>query len=218
MSKTEEFILQEIAIYGKIYSDIAFAISNVSGFLDKGVFNNRKYVSRQPVLNKYIDLLNAAKAENKKGGFFQSILGNDKYINLLSDYKFQHKKDFEQLEHCSKCECLNCTADCKFDSCNGCIDGAKIPSCDHKKANVFTFDYRTLDLRNDKTGQDDKYNVLAIVQDAENDKRYIFIENLRNSERFILYYYPGISEDTYEEITNENDFNFAAGVYENIER
>ena len=59
---------------------------------------------------------------------------------------------------------------------------------------------------------------MAIIQDAENGKRYIVIENVGDRERFILYLYPRISEDEYGEITDETDFNFAASAYENVER
>lgn len=221
MGKTEEFISQEKEYYGKIYSDITFAIDEIKDFLDENVLKNRKYFSRQAVLDKYIDFLDSAKQESKKRGFIKGLLAGDKYIGLLQGFKADHIEEFDQLTKCSKCECLRCTAVCKFDSCDGCRPGRRVAYCDHKNTNVSFFDNSQnslLTLVNNNTGQEDRYNILAVVQDALNDKRYILIENIHDKERFILYYYPKLPEDGYGEITNEEDFNFAASAYENVER
>lgn len=221
MSKTEEFILSEKEYYGKIFSDIAFAIDEIADFVDADTLKDRKYYSRQAVLKKYIELLNSAEAESKKKGFIGNLFDGDNYIGLLEDYKKNHAEELEQLKNCSNCQCLKCTASCRFDTCIGCSDGKHVASCDHKSTNVVFFDssqYSTLRLVNNNTGIEDTYTILAIVQDAVHDKRYILIENIMNKERFILYYYPKLPEDDYGEITNEDDFNFAAGAYENVER
>lgn len=223
MSKTDEFITSEKSYYGKIYSEITFAIDEIQDFLDNDTLRNRKYFSRQAVLKRYIELLDSAKADNKSKskGFLGGLFNGDKYIGLLDDYKKDHSEEFNQLEKCSKCECLKCTATCRFDSCSGCRSGKNIAYCDHKKTNVAFFDNSEgsiIKLVNNNTGEDDRYLILAIVQDSENDKRYILIENLRDKERFILYYYPKLPEDDYGEITNEADFNYAASAYENVER
>ncbi|URZ18198.1 DUF1292 domain-containing protein [Clostridium felsineum] len=218
MSRTEDFVKSEKAQYEKIFSDISFTINDISDFLDKPTLNNRKYVTRISVLSKYIELLDSANLESKKSGFLGNLLGNNKYIDLVQSYKNDHISDFTQLESCSKCACLNCTSECKFDSCNGCSSGKTVAYCDHKRTNVVLWKNKVLNLTNNATGSDDRYSVLALVQDALEDKRYILIENLMNSERFILYYTPGISEDSYGEITDEKDFNFAASAYENLER
>lgn len=221
MGKTEEFISQEKEYYGKIYSDIAFAIDEIRDFLDNETLKSRKYFSRQPVLDKYIELLDSANQESKKRGFIKGFIDGDKYINLLQSFKTDHNEEFDQLEKCWKCECLSCTAVCKFDSCTGCKIGRRVGYCDHKRTNVALFDNSqnaVINLVNNNTGQEDRYNVLAVVQDALEDKRYILIENIHDKERFILYYYPKLPEDTYGEITDEEDFNFAASAYENLER
>ncbi|PJI08044.1 MULTISPECIES: DUF1292 domain-containing protein [Clostridium] len=218
MSKTEDFIKSEKDHYGKVFSDISFAINDISDFLDKNTLHNRKYVSRVPVLSKYMEILDSANSESKKGGFFNNVFNGNKYIDLIESYKSDNLKDFNQLENCSTCECLRCTSECKFDSCNGCCDGRRVAYCDHKRTNVVLWKNKILNLTNNSTGEDDRYSVLALVQDILKDKRYILIENLINSERFILYYTPGISEDSYGEITNEDDFNFAASAYENLSR
>ncbi|MDF2503928.1 MULTISPECIES: hypothetical protein [Clostridium] len=221
MGKTEEFISHEKEHYGKIYTDITFAIDEIKDFIDENVLKNRKYFSRQAVLDKYIDLLDSAKQENKKKGFIKSILAGDKYIDLLQGFKSAHSEELDQLNKCSKCECLRCTVVCKFDSCDGCRTGRRVAYCDHERTNVAFFDNSEnaiISLINNNTGDEDRYNVLAVVQDALEDKRYILIENIHDKERFVLYYYPKLPEDTYGEITDEEDFNFAASAYENVER
>lgn len=218
MSKAEEFISREKEFYGKLFSDITFAIDNVSGLIENSVLDNRKYVSRKPILDKYIKLLDSAKTEAKKQGFLGSLFDGDKYTGLLETYKHDHLEDFNQLEDCSKCQCLNCTAECKFDSCGGCSSRGRVAYCDHHRTNVVLYKNRVLELTNNSTGMEDRYTVLAVVQDAQEDKRYILIESISDSERFILYYEPGIREDSYGEITNEKDFNFAADAYEKLSR
>jgi len=221
MNKTEEFISEEKRHYGKIYSDIAFAISEIKDFLDENILKNRKYYSRQPVLDKYMDLLDSTNQETKNRGFFKSLIDGDKYVNLLKTFKSDHYQELDQLKKCHQCECLKCTAVCKFDSCDGCKAGRHVAYCDHERTNVAFFDNSQnsmLNLTNNNTGKDDRYTVLAIVQDSLEDKRYILIENMQNKERFILYYYPKLPEDDYGKITDEEDFNFAASAYENVER
>lgn len=221
MSKTEEFISSEKEYYGKIFSDIAFAIDEITDFTDPGTLKNRKYHSRQAVLKKYMELLNSAETDSRKKGFLGNLFDGDKYIDLLQDFKSHHKEELTQLKNCAHCECLKCTLTCKFDTCIGCSNGKYVASCDHKTTNIVFFDdleYSNLRLKNNNTGMEDDYTVLAIVQDAVKDKRYILIENKFNKERFILYYYPKLPEDDYGEITDEADFNYAAEAYENVER
>lgn len=215
MSKTEEFLTSEKNRYGKIYVDICYAIDNISPFLEKEQLNKRKYVVKLPLLKKYIDLIEAGEADTKKGGFL-GFFNNDKAVELIKEYKLDHFDGLRQLEKCSSCSCLNCTSACKFDSCLGCREGSTIASCDHGKINVTFHDSFVLDLMNDRTGRVDKYNVLATLQNPELDRKYIMIENIVNDEKFVLYYYPGIVEDSYGEITDGEEFDFIVSTYEGI--
>lgn len=216
MNKTEEFITHEKEIYGKVFSDVAFAIDNVSGFLEPKILENRKYIHKNKILSRYMELLDSAEAELKKNGILSMFKG-DKYIDLLESYKNDNKEEFEQLYSCSNCQCLNCTHQCSFESCHGCTRGALIASCDRKITNVSLHQNHNIRLTNNNTGEDDNYNVLAIVEKCNAGKKFIIIENIRTKEKFILYFYPGISEDSYGEITDENDFNFAAEAYDNLD-
>ncbi|AZV55234.1 DUF1292 domain-containing protein [Clostridium sp. AWRP] len=216
MSKADQFLKHEKDKYGKIFVAINYAIDNISPFLDKDILNRRKYVSKVSTLKKYIDLIEAAQGELNTGGFLNK-LKSDKYISLLEDYKNDNLESLSQLEKCSICQCLNCTSDCKFDSCLGCKSGSKIVNCDKKKINITRHDSFFLNLTNDKTGENDRYTVLAVLQDVELDRKYIIIENIHSKEKFILYYYPGISEDSYGEISDAEEFDFIVSTFQSLE-
>lgn len=216
MSKDIEFLKNEKDRYGKIYIDLTYAIDNISPFIDSKELNNRKYVAKLPILKKYIELIEAAQGElSKKSGFFR-LFSDNKYIDLLDTYKRDNMETLAQLENCGRCVYRNCMED-RFDGCLGCKSGSRIVFCDNKKISVRLHDSWLLDLTNDRTGAPDKYNVLATLQDIELDRKYIIIENLITKEKFILHYYPGISEDSYGEITDPEEFDFIVSTYQGLE-
>ncbi len=213
MSKVSEYVQQERDIWGKIYVDINYAIDNISSFLSKEILNNRSYVKALAVLKKYMELLDSAEREDRQSGFF-SKLSHNKYIDLLKDYKSSNMEAFSQLEHCSKCSCLNCISECSFDSCEGCRPLSKIKYCDKSKLNLTLPDNFIIPLNNDRTGELANYKVLAVLQDCTKEQKYIVIEHLINKDKFILYYNPGIVEDSYGEISDEAEFDLIASTYE----
>lgn len=215
MGKIENFIREEKNKYGKMYVDISFAIDNISPFLGDDL-NKRRYAARLAPLKRYIELLESAETEVSKGGLL-NMFKDDKYIDLLTDYKRDHREELNQLKKCCCCCCLSCAADCKFDSCLGCRNGAHVIQCDHKRISVVYHDDFSLNLTNNDTGKDDSFKVLATLEDAEKDKRYIITQSSSTGDKFILYYYPGIKEDTYGEITDEDEFDFIASTFQNIE-
>ncbi|MBA5851411.1 DUF1292 domain-containing protein [Clostridium sp. cel8] len=217
MNKIDKFIDSEKNYYGKIFVDISYAIENVSPFLDKQLLNRRKYIVKIGTLKRYIDLLESCKSETQKSKFL-NIFKSDKYISLLKDYKNDNLESLNQLDKCSKCKCLNCIVNCKFDGCLACKNDSNIAYCDKKKINVSLHDNFVLYLRNNKTGKDGTYNVIATLQDIELDRKYIIIQDLESSEKFILYYYPGISEDSYGEITDPNEFDFIVSIFQIVDK
>ncbi|WP_333859597.1 DUF1292 domain-containing protein [Clostridium sp.] len=216
MAKTDQFIQTEKDKYGKIFVDINYAISSVSPFLDKDTLNIRKYVAKVSVLKKYIDLIEQIEREFKNASFFNKLKSTN-YISPIKDYKNDNYKALLQLEKCSTCECLNCTAPCNFDSCLSCKSASKIVYCDRQRINVSKYDAFSVDLINNTTGKNNNYTVLATLQDVKLNKRYIIIENIALKEKFILYYYPGISEDNYGEISNSQEFDFIVSTFQSIE-
>lgn len=216
MSKDIEFLKNEKDRYGKIYVDLTYAIDNISPFIDSKELNSRKYAAKLPVLKKYIDLIEAAQGElNKKSGFSR-LFSDNKYVDLLETYKRDNIETLTQLENCGRCVYRNSMND-KFDGCLGCKADSRIVYCDNKKISVRVHDHWILDLTNDRTGGSDKYNVLATLQDIELNRKYIIIEGLITKEKFILHYYPGISEDSYGEITDPEEFDFIVSTYQGLE-
>lgn len=215
MDTITNFIKTEKDSYGKVFVDISYAIDNISPFLGDDI-KNRKYAIKLPCLKKYIELLDSVEIETSKGGI-KTLFKKDRYIDILNDYKKDNRETLSQLEKCSSCACLNCTAECKFDSCLGCRTGSEVLQCDHKNVNIVIHDNFTLNLTNNDTGEDDRYKVLATLQSIERDKKYIIIQNFRTDDKFILYYYPGIKEDTYGEITDAEEFDLVASTYQSAE-
>lgn len=217
MKKGQEFVKRDKEHYGKVYVDIQYAISEISPFMEGKALENRKYVSRLPVLKKYIELLESAEREENKGGILSFFRSNDT-TELLQSYKNDKRQELNQLEKCSKCQCLRCTANCKFNGCLGCRNESYIAYCDHEKINVTLHENFMIDLTNEKTGREETYKVFATLQDAEKDEMYIIMEGIISKEKYVLYYYPGISEDTYGEITDEEEFDFIVQTYESLEK
>lgn len=217
MDNDIDFINEERRYWGKVYTDVAYAISEVSPFLSEKDLNKRKYYTKAPILQEYIKLIDNAEADGKKKSLFSMFKSNPS-ISLLQDFKTKNMENFKQLEKCSKCQCLNCNFECKFRSCSSCRSDSLITSCDREKVNVRKFDRFTLDLTNNDTGRASKYKVLGLVEDCTLDNQYILLENLSNSDdKLVLYYYPGIKEDSFGEITNVDEFDFIIETYQSAE-
>lgn len=216
MGKAEDFLKKERERYGKVYVDLTYAIDNISPFVDKAKLNNRKYVNKLPVLKKYLELIDTAERELSKKGGFLGFFNDDKYTDLLTSYKHDNLDAINQLEHCSHCVYKECMED-KFDGCLGCRENSRIAYCDHEKINVTLHDNWIIALSNDRTGEVDRYKVLATLQDVSREQKYIIINSLRTDEKFVLYYYPGLSEDSYGEITDSEEFDFIVETYQRVE-
>lgn len=213
MSNTIDFINQEKDTIGKTYTDITYAISEISPFLDEDILKKRKYYSKLPIFKKYMDMLTDSEYSNKNTKF--SFFKKDDSISKLNEYKQNNLEAFNQFENCSKCACLNCIKECKFQSCSGCRANSYIKTCDKSKLNVRFHKNFILDLTNNNTGKANRYKVLATLENCEADRLYIALENLADSnDKLILYYYPGVSSDEFGEITDEEEFNLVVETYE----
>ena len=215
MNNSEQFLKDEKDKYGKLYVTLSYAVGNISPFIEEIKLSRRQYYSKLPYLKKYIDLIETAELEIKNSSFFERF-GENKYVELLKDYKNDNIEYFSQLEKCGKCSCLNCAAECSFGSCLSCRENSNIVCCDHEKINVTKHDNFMLNLTNDKTGDQDRYVVLATMEDPAKNMKYIVIENISTDEKFILHYFPGISEDTYGEISDPEEFDNIVSVYQSL--
>ena len=215
MSKDLDFINKERASFGKIYTDITYAISEVSPFLEESALMKRKYYSKLSILRYYIKKLDDSEFEDSKKPKFLSMFKNDDSNSALLNYKASNRDAFIQFENCSKCACLNCVRECEFKSCSGCRANSFIKKCDDDKVNVRNHTSFTLNLTNDNTGKKSTYKVLATLEDCTLDRLYIILENTVDSnDKFILYYYPGISDDNFGEIEDADEFDFIVNSFE----
>ncbi|RII32522.1 DUF1292 domain-containing protein [Clostridium chromiireducens] len=213
--KDIDFINEERRYWGKIYTDIAYAISEISPFISEEDLKIRKYYTKASVLQEYTKLLDSAEADCKKKSIFSMFKSNPS-IGLLQDFKTKNRDTFKQLEKCSNCECLSCAFECNFKKCSSCRDASMICFCDKERVNVRKFENFTLDLTNNDNGRASKYKALAVVEDCTLNNLYILLENLKDSnDKLVLYYYPGIREDSFGEITDPNEFDFVVETYQN---
>lgn len=206
----------EINEYKKIYTDIIFALDEIKPFVDDKTLNKRKYIKIIADLKKYIKMLEDHQRKEKKRTFINKIFSsNENSLYQIEQFKAENTKKFNQLKDCSKCKCFNCTLDCKMESCNRCEPSGKVKSCDNKTNSVYVFKDKKIYLANDRTGETNLWSVLGIIQDLEYNQYYIIVE--LKDEKMVLYYYPGISEDEFGEISDIEDFNFAIECFENAQ-
>lgn len=216
MKSAFEIITKEKEKWGKIYTDIYYAIDNIAPFLSEDFLKRKKFYVKGKVLKEYIKLLEEEEQKSNKKGLFSMFSSPN--INSINSYKASNQDNFNQLDKCTKCACLNCVVECSFKTCNSCRRNSYIKTCDHSKLNVRIHENFMLDLTNNDTGKEDRYEVLATLEDCVKNQEYIIIENIRDiNDRYILYLYPGIKEDTYGEITDEDEFDLIAQSYETLE-
>ncbi|MGL4772056.1 MAG: DUF1292 domain-containing protein [Clostridium sp.] len=214
MKKDISYIEEERNLWGKYYTDIAFAISEVSPFLEERDLRKRKYYSKFGIMKDYIKLLDDAELDSNKKSFFNMFKSDDR-IEKLRAFKHQNGSVFKQFEKCAKCACLNCVAECHFQSCSGCRESSYLKTCDKEKMNVRYHSHFTVDLRNNDTGARNRYKVLATMEDCELDNLYIILQNVADSnDKLVLYYHPGLREDTYGEITDVEEFDYVVEVFQ----
>ena len=211
----EKSIETEAKEYGKIYSDVIFALEEIEDFVPKEQLKTRKFMECLPVLKQYLDMLKNTEIDNKGKGMLGRLFNGGDGLNKIEAFKSANIEKLQQIKSCTGCKCLNCPSECIMEGCNRCDKSGKVAKCDKKTTCVYTFSDKRIDLTNDKTGEDDTYRVLSIVQDKEYNQLFIIIEN--SEEKYVMYFYPGISEDTYGEISDVEDFNFAIGAYEKVD-
>lgn len=214
MAKDLDYIEKERDSWGKVFTDISYAISEISPFLDEEQFKKRRYYIKVSVLKEYMELINSIEFDSKKKSLFNSFKSDDR-IKKLEDYKSINLPSFTQLKNCSRCQCLNCVFECSFRGCSSCKQGSFIKTCDKERINVRYYDNFIIDLTNNDTGESSKYKTLATIEDCESDNLYIALQNMYDmNDKLILHYYPGIKEDTYGEITDGEEFDFVVQAYQ----
>lgn len=212
---SNKYIETEAAEYGKLYADVIFALEEIEEFVPKEQLRARKFVEYLPVLKEYLELIKNTDRDNKGKSMLGKLFNGGNDLDKIKEYKEANLEKLQQIKSCTSCKCLNCASECIMEGCNRCEKSGRVAKCDKKTSCVYTFSDKHLELSNDKTGEIATYKVLSIVQDREYNQLFIIIEN--SEEKFVLYFYPGISEDTYGEISDVEDFNFAIGAFEKVD-
>lgn len=214
MNNIENFLEEEKNKYENMYVNINYAIDSITDFVSRENLKRRKYVLKIEVIKNYLKQLDHVNLKLNKKSFFRIFDNQNKYINNLEKYKNDNSRDFKQLSNCLKCSCLKCIKECNFDTCLGCRFDSKIVYCDHDRINVTSHSNFILNLVNNNTNKENKYEVLAAIQDLKENKRYIVIRNIHDfNDKFILHYYPGISGDNYGEITDSYEFDYIVDIF-----
>jgi hypothetical protein len=224
----DKFLELELDESKKLYSEVIYALDEIGDFVPQQDLKKRRYVKFLPTIKTYVDMVEKAITEAESKNTFSKLFGsNKKSIDLIEDFKEDNQEAFKETKNCMNCKCFKCSKICKMEGCNRCEagKGCRIVSCDNKTNAVYLFRNKKIPLINNKTGREDMYNVLGVVQDidAKNynselpdyGQLYIIIE--LDGERFTLYFYPGISDDEYGEIEDVEDFNFATEAFKNVE-
>lgn len=214
MGRAKDFIEKEKNELGSLLYNINGAITEIAPFIEEETLQSRKYYSRLDSIKEFSKYLDDMLYKESKDGLL-GFLNDGKRIEEVERAKNKYHLQISQLENCSKCKCLNCVKTCGLDTCKGCREGAYVKECNKENFNtVFHKDF-ILNLSKDEGGSA-RYNVLATMQDINRDKRYIIIQQIDSGEKFILYYYPGISESDYGEITDSAEFDFIVNEFEKL--
>lgn len=214
MGKAKDFIENEKNSLGSILYNINGAISEIAPFIEEDTLKNRKYYSRLDSAKEYLKYLDDMLHKEKNDGLL-GFLNDSKRISEVESKKSKYHLAINQLKKCDTCKCLNCIKACSLDTCLGCREGAFVRECNKEDFNTVFHENFILNLERDSKGSS-RYNVLATMQDLSKDRRYIIIQEISSGEKFILYYYPGISESDFGEITDEEEFDFIVATFESL--
>lgn len=174
----------------KLYSDIVFALESLNGFVSDDTLDRRKYIHYLSIVKECSEDSNKMKSKEN-----MEILG--------------------QLANCQKCKCFKCDEECNSDGCNRCEPGGMVTYCENNISTVYYFSNKTFKLKSNKLRNTKEYKVLAIIEDIEYKEFFVML--LLDKKKYVAYYYPEVGGDTFSEIKDIEDFNFAIKVFEDSE-
>lgn len=214
MGRAKDFIEKEKSELGSLLYNINGAITEIAPFIEEETLKSRKYYTRIDSVKELLKYLEDMLYKEGKDGIF-GFLNDSKRISEVESTKNKYFIPIRQLENCSKCKCLSCIKTCNLDSCSGCREGAYVRECNKDNFNTVVHDNFILNLSRNE-GESARYNVLATMQDVESDKRYIIIQNIEGEEKLVLYYYPDRPKDKYGKITDSEEIDFVAKIFEKL--
>ena len=207
MSKEKEYLSKMRDTHSKAHGDLFLKVYS-NEFRDETLKNKVKALKFEGISQEFINIIDKSIKESKK---LMHIAVDD--TKEVSEYHSKYRSQLNQVQNCSKCECIDCSYECKFSSCGNCLSGCRVKQCD-KKDNCIIESTKSLRLYNDKKERDVEFQILAIIESNIYDKRYILLqekEDEDNKQMFIMA--DGLEDTEYMNIEIEEELENIAGLF-----
>jgi len=207
MGNEKEYLSKMRDTYAKAHGDLFLKVYS-NEFRDETLKNKVKALKFEKISQEFINIIDKSIKESNKLMHF--ALDDTKEVN---EYHNKYRSQLNQVQNCSKCECIDCAYECKFSSCGNCLSSCRVKECD-KKENCIIESANILRLYNDKKERDVEFEILAIVESNVYDKRYILLQEKDdedNKQMFIMT--DGLEDTEYINIENEEELENIAGLF-----
>jgi len=207
MSNESEYLSKMSDTYVKAHGDLFLKIYS-NEFRDDTLKNKVKALKFKEISEEFVEMIN--KAIKESGKLMHFAVDDTKEVR---EYHRKYVNQLNQVQNCSKCECIDCAYECKFSSCGNCLSGCRVKKCDKKESCIIE-STKTLKLYNDKKERDVEFEILAIVESKSYDKRYILLQEKDdedNKQIFIMT--DGLDDTEYISIENEEELENIAGLF-----
>ena len=207
MGNEKEYLSKMSDTYVKAHGDLFLKIYS-NEFRDDTLKNKVKALKFEKISQGFIDIIDKSiKASNKLMHF---VVDDTKEV---SDYYNKYRGQLDQVQNCSKCECIDCAYECNFSSCGNCLSGCRVKNCD-KKENCIIESTKTLELYDDNKERNVEFEILAIVESKSYDKKYILLQEKENEDNKQMYIMTdGLSDTEYINIESEEELENIAGLF-----
>ena len=207
MGNEKEYLSKMKDTYSKAHGDLFLKVYS-NEFRDETLKDKVKGLKFEKISEEFINIIDKSIKESNKLMHF--AVDDTKEVN---EYQSKYRGQLNQVQNCSRCECIDCAYECKFSSCGNCLSGSRVKKCD-KKENCIIESTKTLRLYNDKKERDVEFEILAIVESNVYDKRYILLQDKDdedNKQMFIMT--DGLDDTEYISIENEEELENIAGLF-----
>ena len=111
MGNEKEYLSEMSEIYVKSHGDLFLKIYS-NEFRDDTLKNKVKALKFEEISLKFIDIIDKSIKESNKLMHF--AVDDTKEV---SQYYNKYRSQLDQVQNCSKCECIDCAYECPFSSC-----------------------------------------------------------------------------------------------------
>lgn len=164
--------------YMNIKEQIDFSSNEIVSVLPDEELANRIFIKKSNILDEYIEEIKNSDIKANGKGILDFLKDDSKYVDELFEFKQRIQGELDRLEVCSRCECLKCSIICPFKACRECSSNIKVKACD--RSNVFiTTGYGDIKLY--LNNSEIEYEVVGILYDKTEDKKYIYLSERNNT-------------------------------------